>query len=176
MSALIPDDTVTTSWAEERRARILLKTRLDKMDSMIDNPTEEELDASILDAIDKLNLVAPQTSITVVDAAKSAPSNVQLNHLILIGSCYNIMWTLWDDWAHSGSELNLSILNEPDRMQRFEAAMDKFKEEFDTAALNYKKTNNIRLSKASYSSTSRTTGYGRGTGGRRGFKSQYRSC
>lgn len=177
MSSLIPSDTQTSSWAQERRTRILLKTRLDKMDSMISNPTEEELDAAILDAIDMLNLVAPQTSLTVVDvAAAAAANNVQLNHLILLGGCYQIMWTLWDDWGHSGSELNLDILNEPDRLQRFEEIMNKFKAEFDKLAVDYKKSNNLKVHSRSYSSTSRTTGYGRGIGNRRGFKSNFRNC
>lgn len=66
MSALIPNDPVTTAWAEERRTRILLKTRLDKMDSMIATPTEMELDAALLDAVDMYNLVPPQTGLTVV--------------------------------------------------------------------------------------------------------------
>jgi hypothetical protein len=178
MSDIIPStDPAILAYFETKRKRIILKTRLNEMDSMIRNPTEEELDASILDAMDSFNVVKPFSNYTVTDIYNAVASgDATLDHCILIGSCYHIMLTVWNDWGHSGDGINLSILSEPDRMNRIKELMDAFEEDFLKKSRDYKFSNAVRVSSSPYNSTSRTIGYGKSRGLRRGYKSPYRSC
>lgn len=177
MSILIPQNNQTVSdYFEAKRARILLKTTMDKMDSMISNPTELELDASILDAINFINLTKPISNLNAIQAVSLAANDPAYDHLVLIGACYYILQTKWSEWAHSGDQIQLSILSEPDRMDRFEVLMNSFKDELDKLAPDYKVSGSTRVSKANFISTSKSINYGKGTGlTRRGYKSAYRS-
>jgi hypothetical protein len=176
MSNIIPStDPIILDYFTYKRAMILLDTSLDQMDSMVSAVKETELDSSIIKAINYINLSKPVTHVSVVDAVSVAKADPVYDHLILIGACYYILKTKWTEWGHSGDQIQLSILSEPDRMDRFEQLMNSFKEEFELHSANYKKAGNIRVSRASYIATSKTVGYSKGTATtRRGFKSAYR--
>lgn len=178
MSDLIPStDQAVLDYFEKKRARVILKTRLGEMDSMIRNAEEDELDGAILDAIDSFNVIKPVTSYSANDVVTSVASgDVNLDHIILIGSCYHILNSIWSDWGHSGDTISLSIISEPDRMARIKELMDFYEEDFNKKAKDYKFSTSVRLSHASYASTSRNLGYGKSQGNRRGYKSPYRSC
>ena len=178
MSNLIPStDPDILSYFTSMRSRILLDTSLDKMDSMISDATEEELDSSILKAIDYINLIKPVTNYNTESAVKLAKMAPAYNQLILLGGCYYIMRTKWTEWGHSGDQIQLSILSEPDRMDRFKAIMDEFKQELDNLAPGYKISGHTRVSKSAYSSTSKSVSYGKNIATtRRGFKSQFRGA
>lgn len=168
-------DPTVLAFFKAKRERIYIETTLDQMDSMISAVTEEQLDSSILNAIDYINLAKPVSSYSTSTAVTIAAADPTYNYLILLGACYYIMKIKWTEWGHSGDQIQLSILSEPDRMDRFEAMMNGYKEEFKELAENYKSSSGIRVSRASYSSTSRNVGYGRGVAtSRRGFKSSYR--
>ncbi len=176
MSVLTGQPQNVLDYFMAKRARILVKTRLGNMDSMIPNPTDEELNLAILDSIDALNLIKPISGLTPLDVTTSSITNVNLDYLVYVGGCYKIMETIWNDWGHSGDEISLSVLSEPDRMARFEEMLNKFKEEFEELAKDYKYNANFRISSVNYRSTSRVIDFGRSNSGRKGFKSAFRKA
>lgn len=174
MSTLIQPNTVEHSlFYTNLRAKILIKTRLDKMDSMIDIPTEEELDLAIMDSISMLNTMKPISHYRTLDL--SATSDGNLEYLLLIGACFQIFRTIWNSWGHTGDELNLSILHEKDRFSEFEQMMNDFEEEFLRAAGPYKDalSTGLMFGKGSKSFVSTRKNIRSGGTGRPRFKSGY---
>ena len=173
--SLLPDDAVVRDFFQSMRARVLIDTTLGEMDSMISGVTDIQLDSSILKAIDYINLIKPITNYPVRQAVDMANAMASYKHLVLIGSCYQILRLKWIEWGHSGDQIQLSILSEPDRMDRFSSLMDNFKAEVDELTPGFKTSGNTRLSKSIYSSTSKSISYGKNIAmTRRGFKSAFR--
>lgn len=90
---------------EAIRREVDKRTRISKIDNMIDPPCKEEVDAAIYDAVADINAYEPRTDFTV--ASIGADPDKRWFRAVTLGAARNTIQTLLLDWTAQGISVDL---------------------------------------------------------------------
>lgn len=86
-----------------------LRHRFKQIDNLITQPTDDELKAAALDALDHINSHPPQTFYSLQDVMEGADTRWKV--LLYLGTARNIARLLTTDWTHNGFSQQIGEFN-----------------------------------------------------------------
>ena len=79
----------TENQMEELRGQIHKRTRFREIESVIEPPENDEIDAAIFDAVDDINSLEPETTYTLDQILEL--TDTRWKRLVFLGACSNVI-------------------------------------------------------------------------------------
>lgn len=118
------------------RKEILKRTRFDKAETIIDNLTNDELTASIYDALDDLNSIEPATEWKLDEVYLD--EDTRRKRLLLLGASKNAIHTLIFDWTANGSSSQIDDFQIENKLSDFNSLFQLLNDEFQQKVEKFK--------------------------------------
>lgn len=119
---------------EELIKLITTKSRLDKSDNMVEQPTPEEFEVAIIEALADMNSFPPKSAVT----AESALANPTIKMILVTGASRYILDTVIAEWVSNGQGFAIADFEIIDRLDRYESYRDSLQDSFDKKLENAK--------------------------------------
>ena len=116
---------------DEAVKQVILRGRFDRDENLLRSaPTEDEVKAAILDALDEINMAPPETCFTFEWVCNNG-LDPRWYSLMILCACRNIVKTIVAHWAHEGEDVTIGDLNAHNRLSDYQALYDTLNTEFN---------------------------------------------
>lgn len=126
---------------------ITTKSRLNKSENMVTQPTPEEFEVAILEALADMNSFPPKSAVTI----ESAMENPTIKMILVTGASIYIVNTIIAEWVSNGQGFAIADFEIIDRLDRYESYRDSLQDSFDKKLENAKKSGIFPRSKTTRS-------------------------
>ncbi len=142
----------TETQMEELRGQIHKRTRFPEIESVIEPPENDEIDAAIFDAVDDINSLEPETSHSLDSILEM--SDTRWKRLVILGASANVIRMILFDWTANGIDIDLGDgVQLSTKVGEYESLLSNLREEFDDK-LEKLKTAALKISKVRTFTTS----------------------
>jgi hypothetical protein len=127
------------------------------MENVLEAITDEEIEYALLDSLDEINSMGPQTHFTFLDVWTGA--DTRWKRILLLGANKNSLLTLLNDWTQRGFDLNIANgeIVQDDRREKINELYGTLVERFDDLLTKLKETSQ-KFSKGFTSSNNNVLG------------------
>jgi len=155
------------------RSEVYKRSRFNELDTLIDIPNDDEIDAAIYDSLDDINSTEPASDFTIESIMSN--SDTRWKRLLYLGASKGVVQTLLFDWTAHGIDVDLGDgVAVSSKLPDYQSLFQLLDEQFDKL-LDKLKASSSKLSRVSHFNTKKNNSTGAFASRASKYHASYRS-